>query len=114
MKQILGDSVRIEKKKTFDSFYIDGKLGNGAFGTVYRAQLKKNMEMRKFEMYALKRVPKQLLIKNNLVQDAFHERNILALRNCKFIVSLIMAFQDSAYLYLVMEYAVGGETYSLI
>lgn len=32
----------------------------------------------------------------------------------KFMVSLIFAFQDSWSLYLVMQYAVGGDTYDLI
>jgi hypothetical protein len=47
------------------------------------------------------------------VNNALDERDILAMCN-KFMVSLIMAFQDAWFLYLVMEYAVGGDTYSLI
>ena len=42
------------------------------------------------------------------------ERDILAMCDNKFLVSLILAFQDSWYLYLVMEYAIGGDTYSLV
>lgn len=30
------------------------------------------------------------------------------------MVSLIFAFQDEWFLYLVMEYAVGGDTYELV
>ena len=33
---------------------------------------------------------------------------------CKFIVALIMAFQDPWYIYFVMECASAGDTYSLI
>lgn len=34
--------------------------------------------------------------------------------DCKFIVSLIMSFQDQWYIYFVLEYAQGGDTYGLI
>lgn len=34
--------------------------------------------------------------------------------DCKFIVALIMAFQDPWFIYFVMECAVGGDTYGLI
>jgi hypothetical protein len=47
------------------------------------------------------------------VNNALDERDILAMCN-RFMVSLIMAFQDAWFLYLVMEYAAGGDTYSLI
>lgn len=33
---------------------------------------------------------------------------------CKFIVALIMAFQDPWFIFFVMEWASGGDTYSLI
>lgn len=34
--------------------------------------------------------------------------------DCKFTVHLVMAFQDPWFIYLVMDYAAGGETFSLI
>lgn len=34
--------------------------------------------------------------------------------NHDFIVSLVMSFQDQWYIYFVLEYAGGGDTYSLI
>lgn len=34
--------------------------------------------------------------------------------DCKFIVCLVMAFQDPWFIYFVMECALGGDTYSLI
>lgn len=61
----------------------------------------------------MKRIAKELLIQKNLMPYVIDERDILAMCN-RFLVSLIMAFQDAWYLYLVMEYAEGGDTYSLI
>lgn len=49
-----------------------------------------------------------------MVDNVRDERDILAMCDNKFLVSLILAFQDPWYLYLVMEYAVGGDTYSLV
>lgn len=34
--------------------------------------------------------------------------------NHDFIVSLVMCFQDQYFIYMVLEYASGGDTYSLI
>lgn len=57
---------------------------------------------------------KELLIKKKVYSNALDEKNILAMYDCKFIVALIMAFQDPWFIYFVMECAIGGDTYSLI
>lgn len=45
--------------------------------------------------------------------NVIEQRDILAMES-KFLVSLNVAFQDAWYLYLVMDYAIGGDTYALI
>ena len=72
--------------------------------------MKKNITQK----YAIKKVSKQLLIKKKVYANAIDEKNILAMYECKFIVALIMAFQDPWFIYFVMECAIGGDTYSLI
>lgn len=47
-----------------------------------------------------------------MISNVIDERDILAMGN-RFLVELIMAFQDPWYLYLVMQYASGGDTYDL-
>ena len=55
-----------------------------------------------------------MLIKKKVYANAIDEKNILAMYECKFIVALIMAFQDPWFIFFVMEWASGGDTYSLI
>ena len=44
-------------------------MGLGAFGVVYLGQLKKNVEKGVVEKYAIKRIPKELLVKKNLISS---------------------------------------------
>ena len=62
----------------------------------------------------MKRVAKDILIRKKVSENAKLEKSILATFQCKFIVALILAFQDAYYVYFVMECATGGDTYSLI
>lgn len=94
--------MRIKRKIEFDDFQIDGKLGEGGFAVVFLGQLKSNIEIGKVEKYAIKKVSKELLIKKKVYANAKDEKNILAMYDCKFIVALIMAFQDPWFIYFVM------------
>ena len=81
---------------------------------MYLVQLKSNMKSGITEKYAIKKVSKELLMKKRVYANAIDEKNILAMYECKFIVALVMAFQDPWFIYFVMECASGGDTYSLI
>lgn len=63
-------------------------------------------------VYAMKVMEKEALVKRKAVQDAHAERNILAMigqLDVPFIVRLHVAFQTSKRVYLVMDFASGGE-----
>lgn len=49
------------------------------------------------------------MIKRNKIKRAFAEQEILATSNHPFIVTLYHSFQSEEYLYLCMEYCMGGE-----
>ena len=69
---------------------------------VYLGQLKEKIKKSVEEKYAIKKVSKELLIKKKVYANAIDEKNILAMYECKFIVALIMAFQDPWFIYFVM------------
>lgn len=52
---------------------------------------------------------KKEMIKRNKIKRAFAEQEILATSNHPFIVTLYHSFQSEDYLYLCMEYCMGGE-----
>ncbi|EPX74555.1 AGC/RSK protein kinase Ppk14 [Schizosaccharomyces octosporus yFS286] len=79
-------------------------LGKGGVGRVYLVREKKTTRF-----FAMKVLNKQEMIKRNKIKRAFAEQEILATSNHPFIVTLYHSFQSDEYLYLCMEYCMGGE-----
>ena len=61
------------------------------------------------EMFALKVLRKDNIIKRNQVEHTKTERNVLGYVKHPFIVVLNMAFQTTDKLYFVLDYCAGGE-----
>jgi serine/threonine protein kinase len=54
------------------------------------------------------------VVKKRLTESIRLEKKILEESKCNFITKLYYAFRDDYYLYIVMEWAEGGDTYTLI
>jgi len=90
---------------TNTNFYIFGRsIGKGAFGKV-------NLGLHKLtgENVAVKRIDKKYMKDEHHKKKIFQEVAILKLVRHKNIVRLFEVFEDDRYLYLVMEYADGGD-----
>ncbi|CAI4036145.1 hypothetical protein SMKI_14G3640 [Saccharomyces mikatae IFO 1815] len=79
-------------------------LGQGDVGKVFLVREKKTNRV-----YALKVLSKDEMIKRNKIKRVLTEQEILATSNHPFIVTLYHSFQSEDYLYLCMEYCMGGE-----
>ena len=79
-------------------------LGKGSFGEVYL--VRKNSTG---ILYAMKILNKNRIMAQNLVRYARAERNILSYSQHPFIVGLNFAFQTSTKLFLLLDYAPGGD-----
>ncbi|CAN8064572.1 unnamed protein product [Agarophyton chilense] len=94
-------------RRRLDAFHIVCLIGKGGFGKVFMVRHKATAAV-----YAMKVMEKDALISRKAVQDAHTERNILALvgqYDAPFIIRLHVAFQTSKRVYLVMDFASGGE-----
>ncbi|ODQ66372.1 Pkinase-domain-containing protein [Nadsonia fulvescens var. elongata DSM 6958] len=79
-------------------------LGRGDVGKVYLVREKQTNKL-----FAMKVLNKTEMIKRNKVKRALTEQEILSTSNHPFIVTLYHSFQSDNYLYLCMEYCMGGE-----
>ena len=84
-------------------------LGKGSFGTVHLVK-----QVATGRLYAQKMFRKaSLTVHKALVEQTKTERAILESINCHpFVVKLYYAFQDQEKLYLILEYAQGGELFT--
>lgn len=64
--------------------------------------------------YAMKRVPKSFLKSQKSIIKAQNERSILETNNHPFMVRLHYAFQDDKHLYYIINFAEGGELFTLL
>lgn len=93
-----------------DHFNIGKTLGTGSFGRVRYVDYKAgNPEV---DIYALKILKKMAIIRLKQVDHINSEKEILWQLEHPFIVQLYGTFHDSRYLYLVLEYVVGGEFFT--
>ena len=68
-------------------------------------------EIKTGEMFALKVLRKDNIIKRNQVEHTKTERSVLGYVSHPFIVSMNMAFQSKDKLYFVLDYCAGGELF---
>ena len=85
-------------------------ISRGAFGRVILARKRTTGDL-----FALKVLRKRDLLRKNLMAAALAERDALARSGANpFVVRLFYSFTSANSLYLVMEYAPGGDCYSLL
>ena len=102
--ELLIEDSSIKHGITFESFEILSLLGSGSFGKVCKVRLKGTNEI-----YAMKILNKEFLIKNRLLKYAISECNILKQSKCPFIITLHYAFQTPENLYMIIDYCPGGD-----
>ncbi|XP_037936362.1 rho-associated protein kinase 1 isoform X2 [Teleopsis dalmanni] len=98
-----------QMRMNVDDFDFIKVIGAGAFGMV---QLVRHKSSR--QVYAMKRLSKFEMMKRPDSAFFWEERHIMAHANSEWIVQLHFAFQDSKYLYMVMDYMPGGDIVSLM
>lgn len=100
---------KISRKMTAEDFEPLRCLGKGSFGTVILVKHKATDCL-----YAQKQFAKaSLTVRKQLVEQTKTERAILeSINRHPFVVKLYYAFQDHEKLYLILEYAPGGELFT--
>lgn len=95
-----------------ENFVAIMKLGQGSFGNVYLVEkLKVGKDGKKIntgKWYAMKIMNKSQIIGQNLVKYAKTERDVLTYTKHNYIIGLKYAFQTPEKLFLILDYAEGG------
>ena len=90
-----------------DDFEVGVTLGTGSFGRVRFATHRTTGTF-----WAVKMLKKAEVIRLQQVEHMISEKNILTALDHPFIVRLSGTFQDVKYLYMTLEYVVGGEFFT--
>jgi len=95
------------KSLVVGDFQVGKTLGTGAFGRVRFVTYKATSNF-----YALKTLKKASIIKMKQVDHIVSEKSILQSLKHPFIVNMYGSFHDNRYIYMVLEYIIGGEFFT--
>jgi protein-serine/threonine kinase len=95
-----------ERPESYSTIKI---IGKGAFGEVKLVQKKSDGKI-----YALKSLVKSEMFKKDQLAHVRSERDILAESDSPWVVKLFTTFQDSTFLYMLMEFLPGGDLMTML
>ena len=99
------DFVRMKEDNIFDEYELKEKLGEGAYGSVYKVQQKFTNYLR-----AVKAIKKKLVDSS----EFYNEIEVLKALDHPNIIKLFDCYQDKSYYYMVEEYCSGGDLFDYI
>lgn len=103
------ESLKFVKEYEWDDLEKMKVLGEGAFGTVNLVKSKRDGKL-----YALKAQSKAFVVESGQQQHLLMEYQIMRELNHVLIVKCYQAFQDSRYIYFLMNLLPGGELMDLL
>ncbi|XP_053663772.1 uncharacterized protein LOC128712933 [Anopheles marshallii] len=103
-----------QDKVSLDDFEMLKVLGTGAYGTVFL--VRKTTGVDKNKIYAMKVLKKGIVsLKKKTAEHTRTERQVLeAIQEAPFLVTMHYAFQTDSKLYLILDYVIGGELFTLL
>jgi serine/threonine protein kinase len=102
-------AIEGDRPLAVDDFELLRVIGKGSFGKVFLVRKKDGPDAH--AIYALKALRKEVLLRRNQIEHTRSERAILEAVNHPFIVTLRYAFQTRDKLYIVTDFAPGGELF---
>ena len=99
----------IRTKESPKNFATVKVIGKGAFGEVKLVTRKVDGQI-----YALKSLVKTEMFKKDQLAHVRAERDILAESDSPWVVKLYTTFQDSTFLYMLMEFLPGGDLMTML
>lgn len=103
---ILANNIRLEDLERHRI------LGAGTFGQVWLVS--KTSSSGQKHPFALKIQSKYELVENQQAYGVIQEKNIMAKLQHPFIISLVQAYQDEDYVYMLLGLVQGGELFSVL
>ena len=108
-KKELNDIKIRRKKLTIREYESLNIIGKGAFGEVHICRYKKTGEI-----VAIKKMNITKLIEQGQVRHIQSEQDFLSKIHSPWVVNLKCSFQEGEYLFLVMEFCIGGDLMNLL